>query len=443
LVAVLMPATASAHDSAMRIDQDVAITIGDEAIVIEYARKMNRQAAANREMALLDLNGDGVPSPEELQVYFPRLDASLAAGLELSVNGAEIPLTQIDQPAMSMDPGPDEFLGSNDDRFVRIYRFEVPHPSGWRNGAVVELHNDNYLDLPGSLTITLDPGDVADVVCVSLGPDENAETAEALAYAGLPSDPQQRDVLFRYRRGAGRLALPGDDASAWWNVAPAADDDHTAAAVRSGHTTKAIAVVWAVLLLGTGLVAVVRGFVLGKPAVRLAAAAVAAIGLTAVVVKIWYVELPRRWARRAAIPSDEEAGRIFRELHGDIYAAFKAETESKLYDVLAGALEGDELRRTYTEIYDAMVMRNEGLRRDRIRRIKPLATDVLPADDVGEPAFRVRYRWRVYAVITHLNHTHCRVNECQAIYLVRHNGHAWRIVDTAILEDERVAIDST
>ena len=73
----------------------------------------------------------------------------------------------------------------------------------------------------------------------------------------------------------------------------------------------------------------------------------------------------------------------------------------------------------------------------RIRRVKAISTEVLPA---AGGAFRVRHHWRVYGTVTHMAHSHARFNEYQAVYTVRHNGTAWRIADSQIRRHKRVSI---
>ena len=51
------------------------------------------------------------------------------------------------------------------------------------------------------------------------------------------------------------------------------------------------------------------------------------------------------------------------------------------------------------------------------------------------------YRWRVYGVVTHFGHTHARINEYEAEYLVRHNGRSWRITESRVRQNKRVTMD--
>ncbi len=137
---------------------------------------------------------------------------------------------------------------------------------------------------------------------------------------------------------------------------------------------------------------------------------------------------------------DLEAKQLFHQLHGNIYRAFEVVGESDVYDMLAQGLDGRLLDDVYNEVYEATTARRSQATRFNIRRVKPLETVILPNRSSPDRSFRVRYRWRVYGVVTHLGHTHARVNEYAAEYLVRHNGLAWRISESKVRQNKRLAM---
>jgi hypothetical protein len=98
------------------------------------------------------------------------------------------------------------------------------------------------------------------------------------------------------------------------------------------------------------------------------------------------------------------------------------------------------LEDAYSEVQEALLMRNRGTASFAVRRVKPIETIILPADDIDAPAFRVRYRWRVYGTVTHFGHTHARVNEYEAVYLVSRQRQTWRISAAEVRQQRRVAI---
>jgi len=425
-LAAIGPPAALGHsgNSGILVKQDVTIALGEDAIGIEYATELNRQGAY-LELLRMDLDGDGKPSQAEQARYFADLDVAVPAGLEVRVDGKEVALQRVGQVELSVP-------------FRKTYRFQVPHAPAWRGGSTVEFYNDNYLDFPGEITITLDPGTGADIVY-----DSRRDQLEDAAAPALGRQPQQRDVVFRYRGGTGNM----EPAEAGPDAAAGGGDDGEAATSQTGHDKNPLGTALLIagsfaLLLGVMLLVFRRG---PSPATwpRKALAA-AAFASSVCLLACWLFASPQPWRETAAgVPSDVEAGQIFQQLHRNIYAAFEAGGESELYDTLARGLEGRALDEVYGEIYEALMMRGRGYVRFDVRRVKPLSTEVLPATGISRPAFRVRYRWRVYGTVTHFGHTHARVNEYEALYLVEHNGRDWRITDTQLQRNQRVTAGQT
>jgi len=403
------PLSVSAHSgaSSVQVDQEVHITIGRTAINIEYATTLNRPAAF-LEVIRIDTDEDGGMSPAEQDFYFTRLGETLAAGLEMSVNGRQVPLEPVGRVELAMP-------------FTKTYRFAVPHPVGWTEGADVEFHNDNYLAVPGKVEVTLDPGDGADIVHHRLEGQALGDSSGA----GLLSS-QERDVVFRYRKGTGRHApVEGPEA-----VGLDRSNGMQGGAGATPHSRKLLLV----LLVVSGIYVVVM--LLRRTAMRHSVAVAAAVlGLGACLAVLFF------WSHGAAVdmPDDTQAAGIFRRLHEGIYRAFNAQTEDEIYDALACSLEGELLDKVYNEVHEAVMVRAQNRSTFRVRRVKAISTEVRPAGEGGR-AFRVRHHWRGYGTVSHLAHTHARFNEYQAIYTVRHNGRTWRICDSEVRRHKRVSI---
>ncbi len=399
-------AALNAHsgNSGILVQQQTVIEIHQDTIAVAYTTELNRQGAY-LEVLRMDLDGDGELSPPEQARYFDELCKTLTGGLELHVSGREVALEPLGPIDLTMP-------------FSRTIRFEVPQPAVWPQGSVVEWHNDNYLDFRGSIGIEIDPGSVADVVYDSRGKrgDQQPDT-----------DLQERDVVFRYRSGTGTVES-SDDRS------PTADAPGEQAAVHDAGGTAAMVMLAIVVPMGVLLLVVGRS---GSVALRRLTAASTVIFAAAACVVVLQA------GPEVAMPGEVEAGQIFQRLHRDIYSAFDARTEADIYDTLARGLEGDVLDRVYNEVYEALMLRDEGDTRFKVRRVKPLSTEVRSAATVAGPAFRVLYRWRVYGTVTHFGHTHARFNEYEAVYLVRHNGRAWRIADSQLRQNRRVSIGQT
>ncbi len=430
LAAVLLAAAGSlaqGHSGAsgVRVEQQTLVTIRPDAIAITYTTQLNRPGAY-LEVLRMDRDGDGQLSAEEQQRYFSEMAKAIVGGLEVRIDDKEVPLAPIGQIELSMP-------------FTKRLRFEIPHRPGRQRGTVVQLHNDNYLDFAGAITVVLDPGTGADVVYDSRWHQEAEDPAAAW---GVVPDPQQRDVVFRYRPGTGK-SEPVEGVT----ETPAGSADHAETdeplLAASGHGSGAITLLVFSAALVLCVLLVVIGGTLGMAPSRLAAGCATIFVLTACLIGWKHDEIARRWGGGHTVPADVEAAQIFQRLHRHIYRAFEQQTESEVYDALARGLEGEVLDEVYNEVYEALLMRGDGSTRFNVRRVKPISSTVLPAEDAADPAFRVRYRWRVYGTVTHFGHTHARFNEYEALYLVRHNGRSWRIAGSEVRQHKRVSIGQT
>ncbi len=143
------------------------------------------------------------------------------------------------------------------------------------------------------------------------------------------------------------------------------------------------------------------------------------------------------WKARVYPPviSELQARTVFEALHQNIYAAFEGVTESDIYDLLAISVEPELIDRLYLQVLQGLVMSDQGGAIAEVGKIERRGSEIeFPAP--GE--FRVRWRWRVYAHVTHWGHTHARINEYVANFVVHARGSHWRIADYEVLEAERI-----
>jgi len=386
-------ASADSRASQARVDQEIRISIGADAVEIEYDTALNRPAAF-LEVVRIDTDQDGKMSPPEQALYFTSLGETLAKGLELSVNDRQIPLKPVGQVKLSMP-------------FTKTYRFTIPHPDQWGSGTEIEFHNDNYLSLPGAVTIVLDPGDSSDITYQhiagkALGDSGGADLAET----------QERDIVFRYRKGTGQYTP---------DARPQAVSTEQTAPPSAGSRS------WIMILSAVGALAAAPFICAKKHPV------IAYLTLFGALIVLGTSGM----GRPAIVPDDARAVGIFRDLHEGIYRAFNARSEDEIYDTLAASLEGELLDSVYNEVHQTVAMRRKKQMSFRVRRVKAISTEVRPAEGA---AFQVLHHWRVYGTVTHMAHSHARFNEYQAIYTVRHNGTAWRISDSQIRRHKRVTV---
>jgi hypothetical protein len=169
-------------------------------------------------------------------------------------------------------------------------------------------------------------------------------------------------------------------------------------------------------------------------------AIVAAVVLAGVLHERWTIGAAS-YGKRVEMPDGQKATEVFATLQRNVYRAFDYKTESDVYDVLAQSVDGDLLDRVYNEVYESLVMRDQGGAVARVR-----AVDVIEAElgstrqgNAGEPAaFEVNARWRVSGSVYHWGHVHRRTNEYDARYTISQRGDRWKITELETLGQRRI-----
>jgi len=137
-------------------------------------------------------------------------------------------------------------------------------------------------------------------------------------------------------------------------------------------------------------------------------------------------------------PADARA--VFEALHRNLYRAFEADTEDEIYDVLKQSVDASLLQEVYLEIYESLILREQGGVITEVERVEVVDGEVLPGGSAHE--FRVAWRWRVHCSVSHWGHVHRRINAYAADYTVRDDGSSWKIAAVAVREYERVDPDA-
>ena len=141
-------------------------------------------------------------------------------------------------------------------------------------------------------------------------------------------------------------------------------------------------------------------------------------------------------------PSQDQASRIFRSLHGNIYRAFAANTEEEIYDLLAVSVGDAVLDDLYGDVYQSLILRGQGGAVCTIERIEVLDQKIeQPAGEQPTAEFGVDCSWRVHGVVSHWGHQHRRMNQYRGKYRVQHDGRSWKIATVEILDHQRVDSD--
>ena len=143
--------------------------------------------------------------------------------------------------------------------------------------------------------------------------------------------------------------------------------------------------------------------------------------------------------RKTPIPPAAQAVETFNELQRNIYRAFDYAKEEDVYDALAHSVSGPLLDRIYNDVYDSLILREEGGAVCRVEQVDILQSDFLGADEsLGHPNYRVRSTWDVHGKVRHWGHTHGRSNRYTAEYQVQAEDARWFISAIRVLKQERL-----
>ena len=199
------------------------------------------------------------------------------------------------------------------------------------------------------------------------------------------------------------------------------------------------------LSLGLGLLGALALMLAARKQSVRPVASLSGIGLlvaAALTTETGRVPLPPSFAGDHELPDEAQALAIFGPLHANIYRAFDYDDPGEIYDALSRSVRGDLLDELYDDVYQGLVLQEEGGAVCRVQAVDPIETlveSIGPLDDGGPPGFVVDTRWRVAGVVHHFGHSHGRVNEYRARYAVALDDDAWRIHSHETLEQFRVS----
>lgn len=180
-----------------------------------------------------------------------------------------------------------------------------------------------------------------------------------------------------------------------------------------------------------GLRSPIRG---GIIVVACLGAAVLARPFGRVPIPLWLLPAP-------SLPQPAEALAVFQPLHANIYRAFDYTAESEIYDALARSVDGPLLEKTYDDIYRSLILQEEGGALCRVKAVQSI-TNIVEAIRLNPilrtPELTVNAQWRVEGVVYHWGHSHSRINQYRARYIVAATRAGWRIVGVEPLEQQRV-----
>ena len=120
----------------------------------------------------------------------------------------------------------------------------------------------------------------------------------------------------------------------------------------------------------------------------------------------------------------------------NVYQAFDYREESDVYDTLERSVTGDLLTDIYLETRRSLELANQGGARAKVKSVDLQSLDIRPAEDSA--AFRADATWHVNGSVGHWGHVHTRSNRYRADLLIQAIDGRWKLVDMAVLEEERL-----
>jgi ABC-type nickel/cobalt efflux system permease component RcnA len=140
LAVLAVPVLAGAHPLGnFTTNRYAALTVAPEAMRLTYVVDL-AELPAYREIALVDTDGSGSIEPAERDAYTARQAAELARGLELTRDGAALPLTPI-ASTLELAPGAGGLMTL---RLDVTYRAALPRPDG-----EIVFRDHNFAGRPG------------------------------------------------------------------------------------------------------------------------------------------------------------------------------------------------------------------------------------------------------------------------------------------------------
>ena len=258
------------------------------------------------------------------------------------------------------------------------------------------------------------------------------ETFEQTDWFEKPAVP----VMIRYRGDVEQAVLTPHEPEHIWHTRVVQRRPLRLVAVTAAPPTTARLPVLSLLAVALGVALAVGARRRRWPATAWGTGLAATLALAVVVRDVGTVRLP--WGG-IEVPSGEAAYAIFQRLHGNVYQAFEGRTPEEVYDLLAVSVAPTIIDDLYGDVYESLVLRNQGGAVCHVERIDVFEHAVKPlAAGPDAPRFLVELGWRVHGLVSHWGHEHRRINKYRADYTVEHDGRAWRIAKVQVREQERV-----
>jgi len=134
---------------------------------------------------------------------------------------------------------------------------------------------------------------------------------------------------------------------------------------------------------------------------------------------------------------DEERARpVLEGLLRNVYRAFDFRGEEAIYDALARSASGELLTQIYLETQRALVLRNQGGARTKVKQVELIEADSEALD--RSAGFRSRCSWTVTGSVGHWGHIHQRSNQYEAVFTVEPVEGVWKLTGLELLSEKRL-----
>ena len=126
----------------------------------------------------------------------------------------------------------------------------------------------------------------------------------------------------------------------------------------------------------------------------------------------------------------------FTKLHRGIYRAFDSETEDAIYNNLAKSVSTQLIGPLYEEIFQSLILREEGGAVSRVNKIDYI--DIKATPENNSNSFNVFCKWQVHGSVRHWGHNHFRSNEYEAEYVLSPENNLWKIASSSVNLQKRI-----
>lgn len=143
------------------------------------------------------------------------------------------------------------------------------------------------------------------------------------------------------------------------------------------------------------------------------------------------------------LPVPANAAALFGAHLRNIYRAFDYTNEEDIYDTLAQSVDGPMLDEIYNQVYQSLLQRDEGGAVSMVQRVEILESNLEqnePAGKASSAQLSIQCRWRVHGAVEHWGHSHKRLNEYHATYVLKPRDGRWKITHVEVKEQKRIEL---